>query len=204
LIGVIDYGLGNTHAFINTYRRMGVQAFIARSVNDLRQASKVILPGVGSFDWAMRCLQQSGLREALEEEVLEVKKPILGVCVGMQMMAKFSEEGTLAGLGWIDAKVVKFDVALIQARTHLPHMGWNDVKPRVEGTLFRGLENPQYYFLHSYHMVPQGRDYTLATSNYGCEFVSAVCRDNVFGTQFHPEKSHEWGEKLLKNFAERS
>jgi len=204
LIGVVDYGLGNTQAFINTYKRMGIQAFIASSPKDLRRASKVILPGVGSFDWAMTCLQRSGLRDTLDEEVLEAKKPVLGVCVGMQMMAGFSEEGIVAGLGWIDAKVFKLDVSVLQDRAHLPHMGWNDVKPKVEDTLFRGLENPQYYFLHSYHMVLDRVEHTLATSNYGVEFVSAVCRDNVFGTQFHPEKSHEWGGKLLKNFAELS
>ena len=204
MIGVVDYGLGNSQAFTNIYRRMGIGAFIASSPIDLHQATKIILPGVGSFDWAMRCLQQSGLRDALDEEVLQAKKPILGVCVGMQMMAEFSDEGIAAGLGWIDGKVVKFDVSLIQERTHLPHMGWNDVKPKAEDTLFRGLENPRYYFLHSYHMVPQRLEDTLATSNYGFEFVSVVRRDNVFGTQFHPEKSHEWGGKLLKNFAELS
>ena len=118
------------------------------------------------------------------------------------MIARSSEEGIASGLGWIDANVVKFDATLLNDRTRLPHMGWNDVKPTAEDTLFRGLENPQYYFLHSYYMVPEKLEYTLATSNYGVEFASAVRRDNVFGTQFHPEKSHEWGCKLLKNFAE--
>lgn len=204
MIGLVDYGLGNIQAFANIYRRMGIEAFPASSPIDLRLASKIILPGVGSFDWAMSCMQKSGLREALDEEVLEAKKPVLGVCVGMQMMAGFSEEGVAAGLGWIDAKVVKFDVSSLQKRTHLPHMGWNDVKPISNETLFRGLKHPQYYFLHSYYMVPARFEDTLATSNYGIEFASAVRRDNVFGTQFHPEKSHEWGGKLLKNFAELS
>ena len=136
----------------------------------------------------MRCLQKSGLRDALDKEVLEVKKPVLGVCVGMQIIARSSEEGIASGLGWIDANVVKFDDALLNSKTRLPHMGWNDVKPTAEDTLFRGLENPQYYFLHSYYMVPEKLDHILATSNYGVEFASAIRRDNVFGTQFHPKE----------------
>jgi len=204
LIGVVDYGLGNTQAFVNVYRRLGIDVFIVSSPIDLRHASKIILPGVGSFDWAMKCLERSGLRYALDEEVLKVKKPVLGVCVGMQMMARFSEEGIAAGLGWIDGKVIKFDDAALEKRTPLPHMGWNDVKPKVKDTLFQGLTNSQYYFLHSFHMIPERPEFTLATSNYGVEFASAVRCDNVFGTQFHPEKSHEWGGKLLKNFAELS
>ena len=201
---MVDYGLGNTQAFANAYRRMGIETLIVSSPTDLRRASKIILPGVGSFDWAIRCLEQSGLRDALDEEVLGAKKPVLGVCVGMQMMALSSEEGTASGLGWIDASVVKFEVELLKKKLDLPHMGWNDVKPMTENTLFRGLQNPQYYFLHSYYMIPEKLEHTLATSNYGVEFASAVFKDNVFGTQFHPEKSHEWGGKLLKNFAELS
>ena len=204
MIGVVNYGLGNTQAFANAYRRMGIETLIVSSPTDLRRASKIILPGVGSFDWAIRCLEQSGLRDALDEEVLGAKKPVLGVCVGMQMMALSSEEGTASGLGWVDANVVKFKVELLEKKLDLPHMGWNDVKPMAENTLFRGLQNPQYYFLHSYYMIPEKLEHTLATSNYGVEFASAVFKDNVFGTQFHPEKSHEWGGKLLKNFAELS
>jgi imidazole glycerol-phosphate synthase subunit HisH len=204
LIGLIDYGLGNIQAFANIYRRLGIEAFTVNSPTELRHASKIILPGVGSFDWAMRCLQKSGLRDALDKEVLEAKKPVLGVCVGMQMMAESSEEGIVAGLGWIDARVVKFDISLLKEKTDLPHMGWNNVRPAASDTLFRGMDDPQYYFLHSYYIVPERFEQTLATSYYGVEFASAVHRDNVFGTQFHPEKSHEWGVKLLKNFAELS
>lgn len=201
MIGLVDYGLGNIQAFANVYRRMGIDVFTASSPIDLRHASKLILPGVGSFDWAMSCLQESGLRDALDEEVLKSKKPILGVCVGMQIMAKSSEEGVAAGLGWLDANVVKFDNSSFNDKLQLPHMGWNNVKPAASDTLFRGLDAPQYYFLHSYFMVPERSEQTLATSYYGIEFASAVREDNVFGAQFHPEKSHEWGGKLLKNFA---
>ena len=204
MIALVDYGLGNLQAFANIYRRLGIEVCIARSETDLRRASKIILPGVGSFDWAMRRLQESGLREALDEEVLEVKKPVLGICVGMQMMAKTSEEGSLPGLSWIDATVVKFDTRLLEGKTHLPHMGWNDAKPECTDTLFSGLDAPRYYFLHSYFMQPEFDEHILATSIYGLKFTSAVQSGNIFGTQFHPEKSHHWGVKLLKNFAELS
>lgn len=202
MIGLVDYGLGNIKAFANIYRRLGIEAFAVSSPLDLRHASKIILPGVGSFDWAMNCLQKSGMRDALDEEVLEAKKPVLGVCVGMQMMAGSSEEGIVSGLGWVDAKVVKFDVSLLNEKTRLPHMGWNNVKPTAEDTLFRGLDDPQYYFLHSYYLVPEHFEDILANSYYGFEFASAVRKKNVYGTQFHPEKSHTWGITLLKNFAE--
>lgn len=202
MIALVDYGLGNIQAFANIYRRLGIEAWAAKTPADLRRASRIILPGVGAFDWAMTRLQDSGLREALDEEVLGAKKPVLGVCVGMQMMARSSDEGALPGLGWIDATVVKFDTRLLESKTHLPHMGWNDAKPIDKNTLFATLNAPRYYFLHSYYMKPDREENTLATSNYGGTFASAVRSHNVYGTQFHPEKSHQWGICLLKNFAE--
>lgn len=202
MIALLDYGLGNIQAFANIYRNLGIEASPARTAADLRAASRIILPGVGSFDWAMTRLQESGLRAALDKEVLIEKKPILGVCVGMQMMAYSSEEGKLPGLGWIDATVLKFDAHLIKSKTHLPHMGWNDVIPARMDTLFSGLDAPRYYFLHSYFMKTAREDNVLAISSYGVRFASAVRFGNVYGTQFHPEKSHWWGVRLLKNFAE--
>jgi glutamine amidotransferase len=202
MIALVDYGLGNIQAFANIYRHLGIEAAPARTADDLRAASKIILPGVGAFDWAMTRLQASGLRDALDKEVLEAKKPVLGICVGMQMMARSSEEGKLPGLGWIDATVVKFDARLLKSKTHLPHMGWNDARPVITDTLFLGLDAPRYYFLHSYFMKTDREENVLATSNYGVTFTSAVQAGNVFGTQFHPEKSHQWGVRLLKNFAE--
>lgn len=202
MIALVDYGLGNIQAFANIYRRLGIEAWAASTATDLRRASRIILPGVGAFDWAMTRLQESGLREALDEEVLGAKKPVLGICVGMQMMARSSEEGVLPGLGWIDATVIKFDTRLLEGKTHLPHMGWNDAKPLNTDTLFAGLEAPRYYFLHSYFMKPDHEQNILATSSYGVTFTSAVRFGHVYGTQFHPEKSHQWGVRLLKNFAE--
>lgn len=202
MIALVDYGLGNIQAFANIYRRLGIEAWAARTPDDLRRASQIILPGVGAFDWAMTRLQASGLREVLDEEVLGKKKSVLGICVGMQMLARSSEEGGLPGLGWIDATVVKFDTRLLEGKTHLPHMGWNDATPMSTDTLFSGLDAPRYYFLHSYFMKPDREENILATSSYGVTFTSAVRSDNVYGTQFHPEKSHDWGVRLLKNFAE--
>lgn len=202
MIALVDYGLGNIQAFANIYRHLGIEAAPARTANDLRTASAIILPGVGAFDWAMTRLQESGLREALDGEVLGAKKPILGICVGMQMMARSSEEGSLPGLGWIDATVVKFDTRLLRSKTHLPHMGWNDAHPVSTDTLFSGLDAPRYYFLHSYFMKTDREENVLATTSYGVTFTSAVQAGNVYGTQFHPEKSHQWGVRLLKNFAE--
>lgn len=202
MIALVDYGLGNIQAFANIYRRLGIEARIASSATVLRKASRIVLPGVGAFDWAMTRLRESGLREALDEEVLILKKPVLGICVGMQIMARSSEEGHFPGLGWIDATVVKFDTRSLVGKTHLPHMGWNDVKPINADTLFAGLEAPRFYFLHSFLLKPDRQEIVLATSEYGVTFASAVQEKNVYGTQFHPEKSHDWGVRLLKNFAE--
>ena len=199
---MVDYGLGNIQAFVNIYRRLGIPAIAANTASDLRRASRIILPGVGAFDWAMTRLQESGLRGALDEEVLGAKKPVLGICVGMQIMARASEEGTLPGLGWIDGMVVKFDTRLLKTKTHLPHMGWNDASPVRTDTLFAGVGRPRYYFLHSYFMQTDREENVLATSRYGVTFTSAARSGNVYGTQFHPEKSHQWGVHLLKNFAE--
>jgi glutamine amidotransferase len=202
MITLVDIGLGNVQAFCNIYRRLNVQVWTARKPAELKQASKIILPGVGAFDWAMTRLNDSGMREVLDELVQVKKIPVLGICVGMQLMANRSDEGLLEGLGWIDAEVVKFDTTLFKVKTHLPHMGWNDVLPTDTTCLFRGIDIPRYYFLHSYYMKPTNAANTLAIAHYGLPFTAAVRVGNVYGTQFHPEKSHQWGIGLLKNFAE--
>jgi glutamine amidotransferase len=171
-------------------------------VPELADASHVILPGVGAFDWAMARLQSSGMRETLDDLVKVQGTPVLGICVGMQMMARGSDEGQLPGLGWFDAHVHRFDEARLISRTHLPHMGWNDVEPvRADGLLRDLGTDARFYFLHSYYFMPNDPADVLATTVYGERFACAVQRGKVFGVQFHPEKSHGWGIQLLKNFA---
>jgi glutamine amidotransferase len=203
MIAIVNYGLGNIQAIANIYKRLNIPARIAASAQEIAEAQKIILPGVGAFDWAMTRLDQSGMRGCLDDLVLAKGRPVLGICVGMQMMAKRSDEGVMEGLGWIDAEVKKFDKASFIQKTHLPQMGWNDVSPRRNGGLFRGLEsNARFYFLHSYYVAPRQEGDVLAITDYNGPYASSVRSGNVFGVQFHPEKSHHWGIQLLKNFAE--
>ncbi len=203
MITIVDYGLGNVLAFVNVYKRLNIQVKVAKTESDLVGATKLILPGVGAFDHAMQRLEQSGMRQAIDQLVMGQGMPVLGICVGMQMLANSSDEGILPGLGWIAGKVRRFDVATLPHHTHLPHMGWNDVSPVVGGGLFAGLEqDARFYFLHSYYFDCHQPQATLAFSDYGIQFSSAVNHKNVFGVQFHPEKSHHFGSQLLKNFAE--
>ena len=202
MITLIDYGVGNICAFQNVYKRLDIPTKIARTSQDLVDAEKLILPGVGSFDYAMAQLSASGMREKLDELVLEKKVPVIGICVGMQMMSNRSDEGKLEGLKWIDSEILKFDESLIQQRTKLPHMGWNDVAPINNHPLFIGLEKEAiFYFLHSFYFKCNNPTDSIAFSDYGLSFSSAVNKDNIYGIQFHPEKSHQYGEKLLHNFA---
>jgi glutamine amidotransferase len=201
MITLVNYGLGNIQAFHHIYTRLNLPVAIASTPDELACATKIILPGVGAFDWAMTRLNESGLRSKLDELVLEKRVPVLGICVGMQMMAKSSEEGVLPGLAWLDAHVKRFDTAHLPQKTHLPHMGWNDVTPAVDSPLFAGINDPRFYFLHSYYFVPGQASQTLATTHYGIDFTSAVSDQHIFGVQFHPEKSHGWGIQLLSNFA---
>ena len=203
MITLVDYGLGNLKAFENIYKRLNVPISIASNAAELRSATKLILPGVGAFDWAMVKLNESGMRETLDTLVCEEAVPILGVCVGMQMLANRSEEGELDGLGWLDADVVKFKEVEDSVGVSLPQMGWNAVSVQRESPLFASLsEDAEFYFLHSYYFSPKNRNDVLSLSHYGNDFVSAVNSRNIYGTQFHPEKSHSWGVQLLKNFAE--
>jgi glutamine amidotransferase len=202
MMTVLDYGLGNVAAFVNIYKRLNLPVVVASTADQLAKAEKIILPGVGAFDWAMTRLNESGMRDCLDDLVMVRKKPVLGVCVGMQMMAKRSDEGKLPGLGWIDADVYRFEETAFRQQTHLPHMGWNDVIQRDSNCLFKGLLAPRFYFLHSYYFAPVRADDVLAVTDYNVSFTSVARHANVFGTQFHPEKSHQWGIALLKNFAE--
>jgi len=203
MIAIVHYGLGNVHAIANIYKRLGIPQVIATTPADLAAASHIVLPGVGAFDWAMKRLNESGLREALEHCVLVERKPVLGICVGMQMLAQRSEEGSLPGLSWIHGEVRRFDASRFAGETRLPHMGWNDVRPRQTGGLFKQLTSgARFYFLHSYYFSPKNDDNVLATTDYFGEFACSVGSENIYGVQFHPEKSHQWGIQLLKNFAE--
>jgi imidazole glycerol-phosphate synthase subunit HisH len=202
LITIVDYGLGNVQAIANIYKRVEIPARLARTAAELKDATHVILPGVGAFDWAMARLNESGMRDTLDELVQHQRKPVLGICVGMQMMARSSDEGQAPGLSWFDAGVKLFDDASFAGPTHLPHMGWNDVEPVRSDGLFKELgEGARFYFLHSYYFAPKDTQDVLAHTEYGARFACAVQRGNVHGVQFHPEKSHAWGIQLLKNFA---
>ena len=200
MITLVDYGLGNIQAFANIYKSVGIRFSIAKDPDGLLNATHLVLPGVGAFDWAMQRLEASGMRPALDELVLNRRVPVLGICVGMQMMAGSSEEGQLAGLGWIDGQAKRFDRHTFSAKASLPHMGWNDVYSK-QHPLFAGISDPRFYFLHSFFFSLSSPDHMLAEAEYGQRFAAAICRHHVFGVQFHPEKSHHWGIQLLKNFS---
>ncbi len=203
MIHIVDYGLGNVQAFVNMYKRLGIDAVTANRAEDLGNVTHLILPGVGSFDYAMSLLSSSGMRNRLEELVLVEKTPVLGICVGMQILAERSDEGLSEGLGWIKGSVRDFSMAEKSSVLPLPHMGWNDVTPAADQPLFVGIENDaRFYFLHSYYFDAASQHNVIAKAQYGVTFDCAINDNNVFGVQFHPEKSHNWGAALLKNFAE--
>ena len=202
MISIVDYGLGNLKAFANIYKRLNIDVEFVKTPEQLSSAEKIILPGVGAFDHAMEQLNKSGMREKLDELVLIKKVPVIGICVGMQMLGKRSDEGQLEGLNWIDADIIKFDTNLINQKPQLPHMGWNDVYPIGNNPLFQDLEkNSIFYFLHSFYFSCNNPLNSIAKSEYGIEFTCAINHENIFGVQFHPEKSHQYGIQLLKNFA---
>lgn len=202
MIKIVDYGLGNILAFQNMYKRLNFNVAVARTAGELADATRIVLPGVGAFDHAMELLEASGMRGTLDELVLQRHVPVLGICVGMQILARSSDEGLRAGLGWIDAHVRGF-AALKRDDLLLPHMGWNDVQPVTTTPLFECLRSEsRFYFLHSYFFECERPDDVAARTTYGIDFACAVHAGNIYGVQFHPEKSHHFGAQLLKNFAE--
>ncbi len=204
MICIVDYGVGNIQAFMNLFKRIGVEARRSGTPDELSDAARLVLPGVGHFDHAMQRLNDSGMRPRLEELVLGVKVPVVGICVGMQMLAQGSDEGELPGLNWIPGRVRSFATQLKGADLPMPHMGWNELTPRDNSRLFsKGFEEaPQFYFLHSYFFDAQDKQDVAATASYGLDFDAVVSRGHIHGVQCHPEKSHHWGEQLLKNFVE--
>lgn len=203
MIKILDYGMGNTASVMNMIRKVGGKAEFCSKSSELDSASAIILPGVGSFDNAMIKLKNSGLLEVLCNKVIKEKIPFLGICMGMQLLFERSEEGKLPGLGWIKGNVTRFNFSGMQSnvRFNIPHMGWNVINPRIYKNLFLGLEDEaRFYFIHSYHVNCSNSSDILATANYGYEFTCSVRHDNIWGLQFHPEKSHRFGMRLFKNF----
>ena len=203
MIKIIDYSMGNTASILNMIRKVGGQAELCAIPSELNSATAIILPGIGSFDNAITKLENSGFSEALHSKVIKEKIPFLGVCLGMQLLFEKSEEGKLPGLKWVEGDVKHFDFSDIQFKDRLkvPHMGWNVITPKTYKGLFSGLENEaRFYFIHSYHVNCSNPLDVLATANYGYEFTCSVRHDNIWGVQFHPEKSHQFGIQIFKNF----
>ena len=203
MIGIIDYGSGNIQAIATIYKNLKINFRLIKDYRDLKNIEKLILPGVGAFDATIQQLIESGLKERLNELVIVKKIPILGICVGLQVMGNGSDEGSLPGLGWIPGKVKKFDESKIKIKPKLPHMGWNVINDFRSHDLFKGIDHDfGFYFVHSFHFECENNQNILTTTNYGYEFSSSIYADHIIGTQFHPEKSHGNGVLVLKNFAE--
>ncbi len=202
MIGIVDYGMGNLGSIRRKLDRIKQNNVISDNPDILSQADKLILPGVGHFSKAVDELKKRCLWDFLNQEVLENKKPVLGICLGMQLMAAHSEEGDCEGFGWFDATVVRFHVS-DKLRYKIPHMGWNDVSLLYESPLFTNVDMSQgFYFVHSYHIKCNNKHEILGTTTFDYPFVSAIVRENIVGMQFHPEKSHDAGEMVLRNFCE--
>lgn len=199
-ITIIDYGMGNLNSVKRKFARLGIDARISNLPSDISKTDKLILPGVGHFHKAIENLKQLQLWEILNEMVLIKKKPILGICLGMQLMSSYSEEGNTEGFGWFDADVVKFRVK--DFLTHkVPHTGWNQILKLKESHLMKDIpDHSEFYFVHSYHFRCNNPSDILNETEYEYKFTSAVEKENIFGVQYHPEKSHDVGEQLLRNF----
>ena len=199
MITIIDYGMGNLGSIKNMFRRIKVESEITGDKNQIATSEKILLPGVGAFDAAMEKINAAGLSDILNKKTLEDKIPTLGICLGMQLLTKSSEEGKLPGLGWIDATTVKFNP---DNSLKIPHMGWNTVNIKKQSPLLIDLpDEPRFYFVHSYYVSCRDAADVLTTTPYGIDFHSIIQHDNIYGAQFHPEKSHKFGMKILENFS---
>lgn len=202
MILIIDYGLGNLSSIANMFRKLGINSKISNDINDLKNATKVILPGVGHFDYGMNQLHATGFVDILNSKVLDEKTPILGICLGAQLLTQRSDEGKCSGLGWIKGETVSFDRLKLSNNLKVPHMGWAEVKEYEKSKLFTDMhEKPRFYFVHSYHLKLDNSDDIMLKATHGYDFVAGIEHDNIVGVQFHPEKSHKYGMKILENFA---
>ncbi len=200
MITIIDYDMGNSRSIVNMLNRIGVSAEITRDHSKINESKKIILPGVGSFDAAMTNLKKYNLIDILNKKVLLDKIPVLGICLGMQLLTDSSEEGDMDGLGWIQGKTIKFTPSI---NIKVPHMGWNLVTPKSDSKLCKDINvDSRFYFVHSYYVKVLNKVDSCMQTNYSLLFDSAVERENIFGVQFHPEKSHKYGMQVLKNFSE--
>lgn len=202
MISIVSYGVGNISSIANMFRHIGVAAQVVDSASAIASVSKLVLPGVGAFDYGLARLRKNGMADALGEAVLGKRIPCLGICLGMQLMCRSSEEGMSQGLGWIDAHVRRFQLPA-DSQLKVPHMGWNTLKlHRDDGLVPRDDHRQRFYFVHSYQVQCSNPTDVVATASHGHEFVAAFSRDNIHGVQFHPEKSHRYGMALMKRFAE--
>lgn len=201
MITIVNYGLGNLGSIFNMFKKIGVKSVVSDDIDEIAKAKRIILPGVGHFDRAMERINQKGLKDILDDKAKKEKIPILGICLGMQLMTKNSEEGQLPGLGWIPAKTIRFKFSS-ELNLKIPHMGWNLVFRSTPSPLTEEfLSEHRFYFVHSYHVIVEDEKNSILKTEHGYPFDSAIQKDNVFGVQFHPEKSHRFGMRLLANFA---
>ena len=203
MITIVDYGMGNLGSVKNMFKFIGVKSTIESDPDKIKSASKILLPGVGSFDTAMEKINKNNLKEVLDEKALKERVPVLGICLGMQLLTKSSDEGSLDGLGWIPAKTISFKDR-VSKKYRVPHMGWNVVNKSNESLLTQGFDEfdeTRFYFVHSYFVQVEDEKNSILKTDYGLKFDSAIQKDNIFGAQFHPEKSHKFGMNIFKNFA---